>query len=439
MTEVEIINYRVYRSRWLQLFIFVLATFSNAIHNMTFAPIQSQTSIFFNITSTQVNILAIIFVFLYVIGSILSIWLSRMLSIRAVIFIGSILNLGAFIRLFSLISPSNGYPALIIGQLFPAIATPLFVNMTTLFAARWFSSKQRDIATAVASMANPLGLAVGSLFPSLIVTDGSGSKDFFILLLTEACFSALVTVLVAILFRSQPPSPPSPSEEYHLPINFKTDLINLLKNRHYLILLFSFSLGLAFFNAMIALLYQIIQPTGYSSNDAGIYGAIIMISGLFSTFLVGILMDRTHAYRSILKILSIGACASSIYFILVLQPNQYYPLAVSIGLMGFFLLPLLPVAFECALECTYPISAEWSTGLLMCMGNLLGGIFIYILDALIKCNPISKSPLIFTPTSLFILCCCVISTIVLLFYRGPYLRLEDELRVYVRSSSETSL
>jgi predicted MFS family arabinose efflux permease len=158
MTDDEVIQYRVYRIRWIQLFVYFLATFANAIHNMTFAPIESETSAFFGITTIQVNILAIVFQFLFAIGTILSIWLYRLLSLRTGIIIGSILNLGAFIRLFSLISPTNGYPALVIGQIFPAIATAFFLNITALFAARWFPPKQRDIATAIGSMANPLGI-----------------------------------------------------------------------------------------------------------------------------------------------------------------------------------------------------------------------------------------------------------------------------------------
>ncbi|CAF1443023.1 unnamed protein product [Adineta steineri] len=439
MGETDTTNYRVYPSRWIQLIIYVLATFSNALHSMTFSPIQSEASEFYGLSTIQVNVLAIIFLFLYPVGTILSIWLNQKFSLRTGIIVGSILNLGAFIRLFSLISPLNGYAALIIGQLFPAISTALFMNITALFAARWFAPKQRDVATAIGSMANPLGLAVGSLVPSLIVTDGSSSTSFFILLIVEAGFTLLTTLLVLFLFRSEPPTPPSPSEEHRLPINIKKDLIDLLKNRHYLILLFSFSLGLALFNAITALLYQIIQPTGYSSTDAGIFGAIIIIAGLLNAFLAGIIMDRTHAYRLILKLLSIGACGSCIYFILILQPNQFYPLAVSIGLMGFFLLPLLPVAFECAVECTYPIRAEWSTGLLMCVGNVLGGIFIFVLGELIKSKPISNSMIIITPTSIFILCCSVISTLVLLTYNGPYLRLEAEHRVDTRTFSDASI
>ncbi len=157
-SDNAITQYRTYRIRWIQLLIYFLATFVNAIHSMTFVAIESQTTVFFSITTTQVNALAIVFSFLYVVGTILSIWLYKLLSIRIVMIIGGILNFGGIIRLFALISPSTGYPALIIGQIFPAIATPLFTNISALFAARWFAPKQRDLATAIGSIANPLGM-----------------------------------------------------------------------------------------------------------------------------------------------------------------------------------------------------------------------------------------------------------------------------------------
>jgi FLVCR family MFS transporter 7 len=154
----EITNYRVYPIRWVHLLVYVLANFANAMNSITFAPIESETSQFFGITTTQVNVLAVVFLFLYVVGTMLTIWIYRLLSLRMGLIVGTILNLGVFIRLFALISPTNGYPALVIGQIIPAIAQPFFLNITALFAARWFAVKQRDIATAIGSMANPLGI-----------------------------------------------------------------------------------------------------------------------------------------------------------------------------------------------------------------------------------------------------------------------------------------
>jgi MFS transporter, FLVCR family, MFS-domain-containing protein 7 len=259
---------------------------------------------------------------------------------------------------------------------------------------------------------------VGSLLPALIVSDKGTSKDFFILLISEGGLTAATTLLLILVFRSEPRSPPSPSEEHQQTINLKEDLLNLL--------LLGFSLGLALFNSLTTLLEQLIKPSGYSSNDAGIFGAIIIVAGLFNAFLAGVIMDKTHAYRLILKILLFGACASVLFFIFFLRPNRFYPLAASIGLMGFFLLPLLPVSFECAVECTYPIRPEWSTGLLMCSGNVLGGVFIFVLGYLVKLAPVYQAGQIFTPALIFFLSLFVISAIVLFTYRGPYRRLEAE-------------
>ncbi len=73
-------KYRVYGIRWIQLLVFVFGTFSNAIHGMTFTPIANQTSEFYQTTISEVNTLAVVFLFLYVLGTSLSIWLSRKFS-----------------------------------------------------------------------------------------------------------------------------------------------------------------------------------------------------------------------------------------------------------------------------------------------------------------------------------------------------------------------
>jgi FLVCR family MFS transporter 7 len=252
----------------------------------------------------------------------------------------------------------------------------------------------------------------------------------------EACFTVLTTVLVIIIIRSEPPSPPSPSEEQHLKINIKKDFIGLLTNCQYLLLLFGFSFGYGIFSAITTVLEQLIAPFGYTSSDTGVFGAIVIITGLINACVAGVIMDRTHAYRLILRILLVGGLASGIYFILILQPNEFYPLAVAVGLIGFFLLPLLPVTFECAVESTFPIRAEWSTGLLLCAGSVLGGIFTFVLGALINLAPVSNSGVILTPASIFILCCFVVPTVVMFFYNGPYLRLQAERTAVTTASTD---
>jgi hypothetical protein len=62
----------------------------------------------------------------------------------------------------------------------------------------------------------------------------------------------------------------------------------------------------------------------------------------------------------------------------------------------------------------------------MCIGNILGGIFIFIIQYLLTLPSTYKLGHIFTPTSIFMLAVFILSSVSLLTYRGPYLRLEAE-------------
>lgn len=50
----------------------------------------------------------------------------------------------------------NGFIALFIGQFLCALVQPVFLNSCTKLAGDWFSSEQRNLATTIASMSNPV-------------------------------------------------------------------------------------------------------------------------------------------------------------------------------------------------------------------------------------------------------------------------------------------
>ncbi|CAF3764307.1 unnamed protein product [Rotaria socialis] len=134
-----------------------------------------------------------------------------------------------------------------------------------------------------------------------------------------------------------------------------------------------------------------------------------------------------------------GACNSILFFIVILRSSMFYPLAISCGFMGLFLLPLLPVVFEYAVECTYPVNATWSTGLLLSVSNVLGGIFVFILEGLIKRNVPEYTPgVVVTSAATFILCVMIIGALPLLFYYVPYLRLHSEVPHIIKHTANTN-
>ena len=44
-----------------------------------------------------------------------------------------------------------------------ALAQPMFNSLPVVLAATWFSMSERDVATAIASLFNPLGNALGQV------------------------------------------------------------------------------------------------------------------------------------------------------------------------------------------------------------------------------------------------------------------------------------
>jgi hypothetical protein len=166
------------------------------------------------------------------------------------------------------------------------------------------------------------------------------------------------------------------------------------------------------------------QIGGYTSDDAGTFGALIIGCGLLGAAIVGPIMDKTHAYNPILKIGITASTLSVLFFILVLRPNGMALLCVGFGIMGFCMMPLLPVAFECGVECSYPISEETSSGLMMLVAQWFGIGLIYGLDALIDKNEIYST--VWIGSSFLLLGAMILATICAALYKGPYKRLHAD-------------
>ena len=84
---------------------------------------------------------------------------------------------------------------------------------------------------------------------------------------------------------------------------------SLLSDTEFWKLLVGFGLGLAVFNALLTVLAQLIQPLygntasdiNQASDDAGMYGGVLICAGLVGAAVTGPILDQTHWYRSFLK------------------------------------------------------------------------------------------------------------------------------------------
>ena len=354
--------------RWIILILFSLLTCINAIIWISFASILTLSQQFYNVTTSSfyINLLSLAYLIMYLPGSLLCTYILHHYGLRGGIYTGSFLNIVAalfryistiqYIKSSSLYGP---YILVVIGQFIGGLSQPFFTNSPAKLASEWFPADERNICTTIAAMFNPIGIALGQIMPVLMNTN---LDNFDQLLLVQFIMTCAVSILAFLLFKKHPELPPNitasrknllkartyddEEEETHYLDDFKI----LLKNREFLKLLAGFGIGLGMFNGLSTLIQEFVTPAGYSSDDAGIFGGLIIGGGLVGAAIAGGLLDYTHEYKLILKICVSCALGSSIFLIFSLTPDNGTVLTVAFGILGFSMIPLLPATFETAVE-----------------------------------------------------------------------------------------
>lgn len=77
------------------------------------------------------------------------------------------------------------------------------------------------ISTTVATISNPLGVAIGFVLPVLFVTDQDNlpenredaKTNIFYSLLCQALIQTAVTIIIVVFYKEKPPTPPSASAD----------------------------------------------------------------------------------------------------------------------------------------------------------------------------------------------------------------------------------
>ena len=91
---------------------------------------------------------------------------------------------------------------------------------------------------------------------------------------------------------------------------------------------------------------------------------------------------------------------------------------------GAFLVPLLPVSLQCAVECTFPISEEASASLLILAGNLGGLGFTFVCQELVRQELAHLPPPLMPKAQAFVLAAIGAAVLAFLSFQGGYKRLD---------------
>ncbi|RAR16461.1 MFS general substrate transporter [Stemphylium lycopersici] len=160
-------HYRVYKRRWVGLAQLVLLNIVVSWDWLTFAPISTTSSLYFNVSESSINWLSTAFLFAFAVSCPVTIYLLHRGPKPALLAASGLLLVGNWIRYAGTIANGGNFAVVMVGQIVTGLAQPFVLAAPTRYSDMWFTEQGRIGATAVASLANPFGAAAPSPKPSL--------------------------------------------------------------------------------------------------------------------------------------------------------------------------------------------------------------------------------------------------------------------------------
>jgi FLVCR family MFS transporter 7 len=143
-----------------------------------------------------------------------------------------------------------------------------------------------------------------------------------------------------------------------------------------------FTIYVGLFNSVSSLINQILQPYSFSETQAGIAGALLIVVGLVTAAVTSPIIDRTKTFLFAIKLQVPIVGIAYLAFTWAPQTRQIAASYAILSILGAASFSLVPVVLEYLIELTHPVSPEVTSTICWSGGQLLGGIFILISDAL---------------------------------------------------------
>lgn len=370
----------LYKIRWLVLLLFVLYSMSNAFQWIQYAIITNLISKYYGVDEAAVNWTSMIYMVAYIPLIFPATMLLDKRGLRFVVIIGSFgTALGAWIKCAS-VRPDLFYVTMI-GQTVSAISQIFVLNIPPRLAAVWFGAREVSTACSIGVFGNQFGVALGFLLPPIIVPDstsdaiGDGLAAMFY---GVAGFSTLLFFLILIVFKNEPPTPPSPAAagakiQLAKNENYLLSICRLFKDKSYMLLLISYGINTGVYYAVSTLLnQQFLQYFEGDATNAGRVGLTIVVSGMVGSVVCGLWLDKTHRFKETALAVYVFSLVGMIAYTFIFKTHLIWAVFAIAGFLGFFMTGYLPVGFEFAAEITYPESEGTSSGLLNASSQIFG-------------------------------------------------------------------
>jgi sugar phosphate permease len=372
---------KVYGYRWVVLLAFALANAIIQVHWLTFAPITTEAASFYNVTPLMIGMLSMSYMIMYIFFCIPASYVIDTYGLRIGVGIGVVLT-----AIFGLMKGmyAENFTIIMISQFGLAVAQPFIMNAITKVGAVWFPIEERATEAGLAALSQYIGFIIAlALTPFLFK-----AYEMKGMLMIYGVSSIIIAFIFFALIKDNPPTPSSHITEEERFTVF-AGINHIFKQRDMILLLIIFFLGLGMLNAVTTWIEQILNPRGFTCEQAGLAGAAIMVGGILGAVILPILSDKFRMRKAFMILAMIGIAPGLIGFTIT---TSYTILLMSSFVLGFFILSSGPIGFQYGAEISYPTPESTSQGLLLLSGQISGIIFIFAMDKFRSAETGSMTP-----------------------------------------------
>jgi MFS family permease len=399
MTEQP--TYKLYPYRWVVLAVFMFVNITIQMLWIAYAPITILASGYYGVTDSKIGLLSMVFMIAFIPLSIPVSWGIDTFGFKKTVGIGTVI-MAVFGIIRGLVGENYGW--VLASTIGIAIAQPFLLNAWTKVPALWFGHKERATAVGLVTLASLIGTAIGMvLTPELVKTMAIDRIQ-----LLYGIIAALSTVLFVILAREKPAMPPgAPGEDSRALM--LDGLKHALSVPNFWIYLFISFVGLGLFNGITTWVEPIIRLRGFTPDDAGTLGALMLGGGLVGAVIMPIFSDKSRK-RQVYILLGFALAIPGL--IGVTFATTAWLLFLSAFWMGFFLVGANPIGMQYAAEITHPTPEGTSNGLIQLFGQA-SVVFVTVMDQLKSADGA------YTSSLLLMVGLLVISSVLILFMKDP--------------------
>jgi len=337
------------------------------------SPIQGKLTTTYKLELWVVNLgVTLIYLILYIPMTFVSNYIIDEKGFRAGIVAGCLLTiLGLWVRVLS----RDNFFLLCLGQALGSLGAPCILNTPQKLSASWYAPSGRALSTTLLSLAAPIGVGLGFFISPLIVQDksvGEDAKDQINkLMVMTALVGSVMCALPVLLVREKPSTPPSAAAAKEK-FSYSESMRQLKMNKNYLVFLFGASFFWGTYSCLASVMNPLIEPFGYGGSVAGLFGLIVLVTGIIGSIGWGFYVGISKKYKKSLCILAALSTCMLIILLKVGPQGDVFNTGIYIGLYGFFTTPALPVIFEFCCEITFPVSEANAGGLTYMMTQAMG-------------------------------------------------------------------